>query len=75
MMTQAQKVFVIEHKEVLTQIANVYLEFYKNLIWKEKDPAKKAENSAVADRIDDVIITIKNLKLETTKRDGGFTGV
>lgn len=57
-------------------ILNKYLEHYKNVIWKEKDLSKKAENSAIADRIEDLIITIKGLKIETPDKQGGkFTGV
>ena len=61
---------------MLMEIAGVYLEFYKNLIWKEKKVEKKLENSAVADRIEDLIATIKSLKTEKPRKKGKeFTGV
>lgn len=75
MINDKQKEWVLQNREMLVDIAQVYLEWYKNLIWKEKDVTKKLENSAVADRIEDLIATIKNLKLEKPKQGGGFTGV
>jgi|GEM_PF-6165245 hypothetical protein len=75
MITENQKQFVLQNREMLVEIAGVYLEFYKNLIWKEKDVNKKLENSAVADRIEDLIATIKSLKLEKPKKGKKFTGV
>jgi len=75
MLTQQEKAFIIQNKEILSQIATKYLEFYKDLIWREKDLVKKQENSAVADRIYDLLITIKDLRMETTKPPEKFTGV
>jgi len=76
MINKRQREFVIQNREMLMEIAGVYLDYYKTLIWKEKDLQKKAENSAVADRIDDLIATIKNLDLvEPSKKEGQFTGI
>lgn len=76
MINKQQREFVIQNRTMLMEIANVYLDFYKTLIWKEKDLQKKAENSAVADRIDDLIATIKNMELvEPSKKEGEFTGI
>jgi hypothetical protein len=76
MINKRQREFVIQNREMLMEIAGVYLDYYKTLIWKEKDLQKKAENSAVADRIDDLIATIKNLDLvEPSKKEGEFTGI
>jgi len=75
MLDEREKIFITQNREMLVGIAKKYLEFYKNLIWKEKDVNKKVENSAVADRIEDLIATIKNLKLEKPDKGGNFTGV
>jgi hypothetical protein len=75
-MSEEEINFVIGNREMITGIAGKYLEHYKNIIWKEKDVAKKLENSAVADRIEDLIATIKQMKLEKPKKKGQeFTGV
>jgi len=76
MISENQKQFVLQNREMLIEIAQVFLDNYKNLIWKEKDVAKKLENSAVADRIEDLISTIKSLKIEKPRKKGKeFTGV
>jgi hypothetical protein len=76
MLSENQIQFVLQNRETLIEIAEVFLENYKNLIWKEKDVNKKLENSAVADRIEDLIATIKSLKLEKPRKKGKeFTGV
>lgn len=68
--------FVLQNREMLLQIANKFLEYYKTIIWKEKNIKKKMENSAVADRIEDLMGTIKSLKFETPDKKGGdYTGV
>lgn len=76
MINKEEKEFILQNRGMLIQIADKYLEFYKTLIWKEKDVNKKLENSAVADRIEDLIATIRNLKFETPDKKGEkFTGV
>ena len=76
MLTENQIQFVLQNREMLIEIAGVYLEFYKNLIWKEKKVERKLENSAVADRIEDLIATIKQMKTEKARKKGKeFTGV
>jgi hypothetical protein len=75
MMTQQQKQFILQNREILLQIEEADLEFCKNLIWREKDLAKKSEHSAVADFIFNRIQNIKNIKLGENKPAEQFTGL
>jgi hypothetical protein len=47
MLSENQIQFVLQNRETLIEIAEVFLENYKNLIWKETDVNKKLENSAL----------------------------
>jgi hypothetical protein len=75
MITKEQKNFILQNKEIILSILGIYLEHYKTVIWKEKDLAKKSENSAVADRLEDAMLTIKTLKISNKKTKNTFTGV
>ena len=75
MMTEQQILFIINNREMVMSILGVYLEWYKTLIWKEKDTQKKVENSLVADRIEDAMMTVKNLNLDKNTKLDNFTGV
>jgi len=75
MMTEQQILFIINNREMVMSILGVYLEWYKTLIWKEKDTQKKIENSLIADRIEDVMMTVKNLTLDKNAKPVDFTGV